>query len=390
MATECASITINPRKVVRVLRKFDLGGDLAVTVGEDVKPSSLLGYNSAEELLHYLRVEVDDSRPLAKMLKEVGAEVRRGEPVAYYMFMFGLGYREYISPVNGTLISFDERNGLIAIREHRTPLYAGVEGRVESVIPGYGAVIATEGGLIEGTAGWGDAAWGELMLLARDSQETVEAQDIGPGVRGKIAYVGAYAEGKLLEACYRHGALGVLAGGVDQLAADAFSAFAAEMTFEEYATRYYSGGEAGAAVPDGADSVPMPVIALDGAGRVGVCGPAHSLLLEAVGQTIFIDASGQTLACAGRPAVVVGGSTPSRTAPGVPAVAGMPLASPGAKVRIIGGPHGGQLATMVAEMPEVQLPTGLHVPGALVRTTDGAGEEFGVPIANLEIVEMKA
>jgi hypothetical protein len=374
---------------MRLLRKLELGGDVVVETGQVVDPSSLIGHNRAEELLHYLRVEVDEDKTLAKLLKEVGDEVKRGEPVAYYMFMFGLGYREYVSPVNGTLVSFDGRNGLIGIREHRTPLFAGIAGTVEEVIPDYGAVLSTKGTLLEATAGWGDTAWGELAALVVDADATVDAAQIGAAVRGKVAYVGAMADAHTLQACYRQGAKAVIAGGVSALAADEFTAFAAAMTYEEYATRYYSGAQLSDSLPDGADSVPMPVVALEGAGRIPARRQAHDLLVAAAGQAIFVDAGGGCGAAGSEPVVILPGEQVSLSGSGrtLDADEGAAGLVAGAPVRIVGGPHNGRTAVVRELVPDVVLVTGLRAPGAVVAVATPGGEALAtVPAVNLELL----
>ena len=373
---------------MRLLRKLELGGDVVVQPGQVVGPASLIGHNRAEELLHYLRVEVDEDKTLAKLLKEVGDEVKRGEPVAYYMFMFGLGYREYVSPVNGTLVSFDGRNGLVGIREHRTPLFAGVAGTVEEVIPDYGAVLSTNGTLLEATAGWGDTAWGQLAVLVEDADEAVDAAKIGAAVRGKVAYVGAMADAHILQACYRQGAKAVIAGGVRALAADEFTAFAAAMTYEEYATRYYSGAQLSDSLPDGADSVPMPVVALDGIGHIPVRQQAHDLLVAAAGQDVFVDAGGLCGTAGSEPVVIVPGqlppSDPGRAAGAEYDARGLVV---GAPVRIVGGQHNGRTAIVRELLSDAILVTGMCAASAVVAVNASGGEVVAtIPVVNLELM----
>lgn len=378
---------------IRHIRRLDQGGDILVQPGQSVTPESLVGHNSSEELLHYLRVEVDESKLLAKLLKQVGDEVKRGEPVAYYMFMFGLGYREYVSPVNGTIVTFDERNGMIGIREHPMPVHAGLAGTVDEVIPGYGVVISTNGSLVHGTAGWGGVAWGELMLLVDSPSAEVDLAQIGAQVRGKIVVVGGYADGRIMQACYRHGARGLLAGGVNQLDADEFTAFTAQMTYEEYATRYYSGTLKDEDVRDGTDTVRMPVIALDGLGRVPIREQAFVVLARNAGRSVLIDSQDQEVLGGNTPVVIFaepngslagsgssGGQTvPLSTTPG-------PLCSiaVGCLVRIVGGPNNGRTGIVRGLLGEVALETGFRSQGASIETADG--RVTAVPLANLEVL----
>jgi len=215
----------------------------------------------------------------------------------------------------------------------------------------------------------------------------VDASQINAAVRGKIAFVGAYADDRLLQACYRHGARAVVAGGVSQIAADAFTAFASAMTFEEYATRYYSGSGISEVLPDGADTVPMPILALEGLGRLPVRGPAYDLIAGAAGRAVFIDAAGNCLARGGAPYLVLSPADDGLALPKPASPARAVTLTEGSLVRVIGGPHNGEVATVTSLLPEITLVTGLRVPGALLHTGDGArSADFEAPLPNLEVI----
>ncbi len=395
MAVERETLVSHDATAIRHIRRLDQGGEVLLEPGAQVEPGSLIGHNSSEELLHYLRVEADESRLLAKMLKQVGDEVKRGEPVAYYMFMFGLGYREYVSPVNGTIVTFDPRAGLIGIREHPMPVHAGLAGTVDEVIPGYGVVIRTHGAMVQGTAGWGGVAWGELLLLVDMPAAEADLVQVGPGVRGKVVVTGRYADLRLMQACYRHGARALIAGGIDQLAADEFTAFTAGMTYEEYATRYYSGAALDEDAPDGTDTVRMPIIALDGLGRVPIREQAFSILARHAGRGAFVDAQDQEVLSGNAPVVIFAEPDGAATAIRSDAPAGRvslsvvpgPLRAvvPGAIVRVVGGPHNGHSGSVREIAAEVTLETGLQSQGAVIDFA--GGNQAVVPLANLEILQ---
>jgi|GEM_PF-998345 len=384
-----------PHVPIRHVRRLLYGGELRAEVGQVVAPDTLLGHNGSDELLHFLRVEVDDERLLAKLLRGEGDEVKRGEPVAYYMYMFGLGYREYVSPVNGTIASVSVPNGLIGIREHPEPLMSGLHGRVARVVNGHGVEIETTGTLVEGTAGWGGEAWGDLQLLVDAPDGQADASAIGPGSHGKVLVVGMHANAKLLAAAYRHGVCAVIAGGVDQIGADQFTEFAASLTLEEYQTRYYTSQPADGAGPNGLDRVLMPVIALDGLGPVPIRPQAWSLLQRHQGEHTFVDAGGQAAWAGQRPMLVLGGRADSADV-----VARLETASTasdagrGEAVRIIGGRYGGRTGQVLESDVETVLETGFHTTAARVALDQaagslaaaGSGEEVVVPWANLEAV----
>lgn len=379
-------------------RRFALGGELLVADGAWVEPGTQIGLNSAANLLHHLRVEVDEHKMLAILLKKVGDEVRRGEPVAYYMYLFGLGYREYVSPVNGTIISIDEHIGLIQIREHPKPLFAGVWGRVARLVEGYGILIEGHGAMLESLAGWGGAAWAPLHLAVSGPTEQVEPAALGGECRGRVVVLGALADSKLLHTAYRQGTRAVIAGGVDQLAADEFTAFAAAMTAEEFHTRYYSTRATAEHGQEGLERVLMPIIATDGLGAVPMRDGAWEALRQAAGRVVLVDARAEAGAPGtARPLIVI--SEPVSSGRGADLDAGRAavdgdgagetaMISIGATVRVLGGPWGGHTGRVVSMPVVIELETGLRVSGARVSLNGegAAAAEITVPAANLELI----
>lgn len=381
-----------PEALVRRSRRLPLSGEILVRPGELTEPETVIGYNSSEECLHFLRLDTDEDRLLARLLKQVGDEVKRGEPVAYYMYFFGLGYREYVSPVNGTIVSFEPRNGLLGIREHPVPVKSGLFGKVESVIPGHSASLLSRGAWIEGIVGWGGQTHGGILVLASSPDEAVDPSRFGPSCRGKIVVAGAFADGRTLLSAYRHGAAGLVAGGVDRLAADEFWALSSEMTYEEYAARFYSSGQEARAADAGLDRVTMPVLALDGLGNAPMRPEAFELLRENEGRIAYLDGSEPGRVPDGRPELLVSAPWEERAEPAPRGDGAHPepdetsaLISEGVRVRIIGGPDHGRLGRVAAGAgAEVALETGLRVFAVTVVLDSGRTVE--VPVANIEAV----
>jgi len=378
--------------VVRRIRRLVLSGEILVKPGDLIDPETVIGYNTSEECLHFLRLDLDEDRLLAKPLKQVGDEVKRGEPVAYYMYFFGLGYREYVSPVNGTIVSLDTANGLLGIREHPVMVKSGVYGKVDSVVPGHSVSVLSRGAWIEGTVGWGGQAHGELAVLASSAGEALDPSRLGPHCRGKIVVAGGYAGERTLLAAYRHGAAGLVAGGVDRLAGDEFWALSAGMTYEEYASRFYSAGQEAQVADAGLDRVLMPVLALDGAGNVPMRAEAFELLKANDGRVACLDGAEPGGRDNGRPELLISLPWEDTSSGAVPGAGREPEPDQvsfgivqGLRVRVIGGPYHGRTGQVVGEAPgEMVLETGLHVLG--VQVALDTGQTVGVPLANLEAV----
>lgn len=399
MAPICRRLVTAPNVTMRRERRLPLSGEILVRTGEAVNPETVVGYNSAEECLHILRLDVDESRVLAKLLRNVGDTVKRGEPVAYYMYFFGLGYREYVSPVNGTISSFDRSSGTMVIREHARPVTAGMYGVVEEVIEGHSVIVSARGALVEGTAGWGELAHGQLLVLADSPEQDLDAQRIGPHCRGKIVVAGALADSRALLAAYRHGARAVVAGGINKAEGDEFERFVADMSYEEYAARFYSSGhEIDVDNHGGLDRVTMTVLATDGFGRTPMRAEAFALLRAGEGREAYVD--GGTGGPEGRlPEVAVTGPHPAQAGtPAAPAAnevcaaarCRMPCGlwgglAEGMRVRVVSGPSRGRAGWIAAWGSDIVLETGHVTTGARLRLADGT--EVDVPVANIEIVE---
>lgn len=402
MGPICRRLITAPDAAIRRERCLPLSGEILVKPGDAVEPGTVIGYNSSEECLHILRLEVDENGTAAKLLRNVGDEVKRGEPVAYYMYFFGLGYKEYVSPVNGTFSSIDHKSGMLVIREHSTPVTAGMHGVVEEVVEGHSVVISALGAVVEGTAGWGDIAHGELVILADSPEQVLEPGQIGPHCRGKIVVAGALADGRALLAAYRHGARAVIAGGINKAEGDEFARLVADMSYEEYAARFYTSGmDLDAEKYGGQDRVTMTVLATEGFGRTPMRAEAFELLRANEGHEACVDGGGAGVAVAGGqargPEIVVSrakqtaagawGSDPSGVASVVCSGewAGFGEELTGSAARVLGGPNHGLAGRIVSWGAEVRLETGLVVQGARL-TLAGGGGEVDVPLSNIELI----
>ena len=361
---------------------------MEVAVGSAVEPATLIGYNSADERLHFLRTEVEGDKMLATLLKKAGDGVKRGEPVAYFTYLFGLGYKEYVSPVDGTVEAISNVSGIITIREYPTPVPALLQGTVVEVEAGRSAVIEGRGTVIDAAVGLGDTAAGRLVLLAGEPRPA--------DARGTILVIPGFLTAPVLAAAFRAQAAGLVAAGCDHATLAAFARETAGLTLEEFAARHYSAARRNRIdSTGGSQAVEMPVVLTEGFGPLPMRPEVKDALAAAAGREAWAYMDGRAWASGGsaRAEVIlsgldgdgVGEGAAGEGAAGEGAAGAAVRFVPGARVRVLAGPGAGKVGTLKALPSEaVKLETGLEVPAAQVELdADGL---MTVPRCNLEVL----
>ncbi len=369
--------------IFRRRRSLPLGGRVEVAVGSAVEPATLIGYNSADERLHFLRTEVEGDKMLATLLKKAGDGVKRGEPVAYFTYLFGLGYKEYVSPVDGTVEAISNVSGIITIREYPTPVPALLQGTVVEVEAGRSAVIEGRGTVIDAAVGLGDTAAGRLVLLAGEPRPA--------DARGTILVIPGFLTAPVLAAAFRAQAAGLVAAGCDHATLAAFARGTAGLTFEEFAARHYSAARRNRIdTTGGSQAVEMPVVLTEGFGPLPMRPEVKDALAAAAGREAWAYMDGRAWASGGsaRAEVILSGldgDGVGEGAAGEGAAGAAVRFVPGARVRVLAGPGAGKVGTLKALPSEaVKLETGLEVPAAQVELdADGL---MTVPRCNLEVL----
>ncbi len=398
------------RAVVRRPRRLPVRGEILVEPGRRVGPDDVIGRDSSEQNLHVLKLEVERGELQATLLKQVGDPVRRGEPVAYSTYLFGLGYREYVAPVDGTVVEIQPRNGFFVIRQPPTAVRALLAGTVALVWPGEGVLLETIGAVVEGTAGFGDPTWGRLHPVAEtgDGRQALAPGHLGPQVRGRVVVARTWPDDHSLVQAVRFGARGAVVGSVDRWLLRGFARLMTGLSREELEARYYTPapeGDAGSGAGTARDSaggepVTFTLVATEGFGRVPMREEAWALLLRAAGRPAYLDGRVRIRGQAGRPEVVVPDPevtdadpvTEESGRPGATAAAvqdagqqAMARLAEGARVRLIGKTRFGATGRLLSLPSEpLALETGRQVPAA--RVALDTGEEVTVPWQNLEVM----
>lgn len=69
-----------------------------------------------EQNLHILKLSVVDGKSLAVILRQRGDKIKKGETVAFKYSWGGFVYEEWVAPVDGLVLSYDEANGKYTIQ----------------------------------------------------------------------------------------------------------------------------------------------------------------------------------------------------------------------------------------------------------------------------------
>lgn len=365
--------------VLRLERVWGWGGQAACRPGDQVEPETVVGYGPTPPPQTVL-LEADRGQTVATLLHRKGDRVSRGEPLAFYSFMFGLGYREFVSPVDGEVVGLEP--GRILVQPFPAPVRALVSGRVEEVREDR-AIISTEGLLLPGRLAWGPARGGELVPLPNGE---LLPDQVGDAHTGRVV-AGGWAGREALESAFAVGVAALVLGGVAQAAVEWLTGMRASLSPDEYLARVYAGprGTAGEPLWKAEDGLPLTLVVMNGFGALPLVADCHAALAGAAGGWCYV--SGEEVS---PPQVVVAAKV--TTAGGVvtqggPAVPGGPRAPgsvvAGARVRLTGMRRAGEEGTVVEVLPEpILLPTEVAVPAARVKLADGSLAV--VPLSNLE------
>lgn len=275
-------------------RQLPPGSDILVKVGDRVEPGTVIAREPTDDRLHLVKLEVDEGGVLGTVIKSVGDECKRGESICFRQYFFGLGYKEYVSPADGVVESFDPAGGWLVIREHPRPVRALLPGVVSGVVPGLSVSITTSGLRVGARAGAGGLGSGRGLPLT-------EAVVPPGGAAGRVLLVRGTVDHGFLVRALSARAAGVVCGSAAAADLLRFEAYLRNLDAVELQAR--SGPElpgreepehTGSAAPPAARYAPaevsLPVICLSGYGNAPVEEQVWDRLRRTEGAAVFLDA----------------------------------------------------------------------------------------------------
>jgi hypothetical protein len=277
----------------------------------------------------------DSAKDLKKcVLTKEGERVEYGQTVAGEQLIPGLPtYRnKVVSPCSGTITSIDYESGRICIQRDlpTTEMEAHYWGKIEKVVPHYGAEIEFGGYVLKGAFGTGDVAWGILVNEKAD-------------MKGTVVFL-EWLSPKDIDEIIKHQPAGVLAGSID-----------------------YEGVER-------LEKHGITSVIMEGFGRLRIYENNLALLAQSMGRNIILKASTQVRAGVIRPEVII----PSDEEFYV-------CNKPGVESRIIWGQHYGKKGVIKGKPHYGETSSGIKTWLSYILCDDG--EERTPPINNLHGIE---
>ena len=177
--------------LVKKRRILPLQGDVIVKKGQKVSsqdivartdlPGSIYPKNFAN-LLGCTPTELP-----GLMVKKQGDKVNKDEIVAATQPFIKFFRVEGKSPIEGSIENVSTITGQVLFRSPPKPVekMAFVDGEIDEIIEGVGAVVSTRATYIQGIFGIGPETWGDLVVVADSASETLTAEKITMAHQGK-------------------------------------------------------------------------------------------------------------------------------------------------------------------------------------------------------------
>jgi hypothetical protein len=280
--------------IITKTRKLPAKGDVHVSVGEIVKPDTIIATGMVPnpelhelKLFQQLRVEPDSVKNY--LTKSEGDDVQRDEVLGVSRSFFTRQTRVARSPIDGTIESISDVTGRMMIRSNPLSIEvsAFIPGVVKEVLPSVGAIIEIEGTRNEGLFGVGGETFGELVTGVDSPDFLLSSADILPEYKDKIIIGGARASLDALRKAVKIGARGLIVGGIDQK----------DLT-------YFLGYEIGIPVT-GKEEIGLTVIITDGFGLNQMNSELYDLLTSSSGMLSCINGATHLRSRSLRPEIII-------------------------------------------------------------------------------------
>jgi len=366
-------LRVAERTTIRKTRRLPLAGDVHVQQGDRVAAQQIVASTSLPGNVQSVNVanrlgcspgEVPEHMRFAE-----GDSVQQGDLLAETKGLWGFFKAGCESPTTGTVETISGVTGQVLLRGAplRVELPAYLDGTVVEVMPNEGVVVEAVGALVQGIFGLGGETFGRLRVVADSPEAPLTAAVMDDSCRGAVVVGGSLISGEGLRAALEAGAVGVVAGGIEDSEVDAFLGY-----------------PLGVAIT-GQEGKGITVIVTEGFGRMAMAPHTFELLQSREGRRASINGATQIRAGVIRPEIVVPAENGQRPE-GMPVAAeeaGLTIGSP---IRIIREPYFGLLAT-VAGLPEAlqEVQTEAHVRVLAARLDDG--REVVIPRANVELIQ---
>jgi hypothetical protein len=340
-----------PLTYIRRARQLPVPGQVKIHPGQKVNASDVIAearIPSGHTILDIRRGLDIPSISAAErcIVRQQGDKLEKGDVIAESGGMFSRIIR---APVSGEIVLISNAQVVMQVRSTSLEVKAGFEGTVSELIQDRGAVIETNGALIQGMWGNGQIDSGLLLLAAQSSEETLTRQNLDVSMRGAVVLAGHCSSADALSA-----------GGELPLRGLILASMASELLPVAVNLKY-------------------PIFVFEGFGKIPMNEAAYKLLSTSEKRDISINASFNP-SVGERPELVIQLPASGQAAPETDVFA------PDKTVRIQGAPYEGKVGTIVQVRQGLfALPNGLKAFAAVVQLDKDT--RVTVPLANLEVIE---
>ena len=216
-------VKLEEETLIRKVRRIPAQGEVFVDIGDSVDAETVIASGTvrnpeAEEVRVFTKLGIEPEQIERYMLKKEGDTVKKDEVIAIYRAFFGRFTKTCRSPMDGFIEVVLKKKGRVIVRGNPIPVEARahIPGRIVEVIPGEGAVVETQGALVNGVFGVGGEARGELAFATDQPGEALTTEVVGAGHRGKVLVGGSVVTLDALRKAVETGVCGIITGGVDQ------------------------------------------------------------------------------------------------------------------------------------------------------------------------------
>lgn len=347
-------VQTHPLIQIRRKRILPFAGTVMVRVGQKVTTPEVIAEAEIPSQFHYVDVmrSLGLTNPVQaeKLInRKVGDEVDKNDILAETGGMFSKIIR---SPKAGKVLSIRGGQILVETATNKINVNAGFSGTVVEVIKDRGAVVETNGVLIQGAWGNSRIGFGPLQIDAEQVESELESSSLGMTARGMVVCAGYCSNPQVLEQAGNLPLGGLILGTI--------SPDLIEL----------------------AEKITFPIIAIEGFAKSGINEYAKQLIITNAGREVSINAIKWDRWTGERPEIII-----SLPADG-DAYRTIVEVSPGQLARVHTPPFNGQLAMVIKKMDGMStLPNRIRASAVGVKFLNN--EKAVIPLANLELIDLE-
>jgi hypothetical protein len=345
-------VYLNPSCRITRIRRLPAAGRVLVSTGQPVSTNEVIASIDIPE--KHLELNVADKLGVSADRVARWLQVKPGDQIqkeAVVAHKGGLLAKSVTSPVDGRVTEITNGKILVEYGSNPVAVKAGFTGTIREIIPDFGAIVVSEGALLQGVWGNGKLAEGLMICMARNRIEELSPERMDVSLRGSVVFGGSCMRVETLKRAAEIPLRGLV---VSSIAPDLL----------EYAS-----------------TIPFPIMALIGVGKAVYDEHCYQIILKMDKCVACVNATVWDRCLGSRPEVVI----PQR---------GKALLSEsnenaeykiGQLVRILQSPALWETAQIKTLLSEDRLyPSGIVTRSALCILNNG--EEIVQPLVNLEVI----